>query len=508
MTCLRKFLLTALILSFLLTCHCWAQQDDPFRDPEPNKPSVYVPLPDTRTIDEANRIYKTREWAIENASRDLAMFRSDRNTTPRFRDRREFLAWYLNQGPNSIRMMDSSFHYGEKEQLEKDRKYVAALGETLADSKPEEFEIDRTITSMSLVLSPPELASVWFSEIGINGPFHFLNRQDVIAELNITQIQLAEIEKARDKHCQSFETELRKLKRNAIMAVFDELSKTQRQKYQSTAGYRIAALAAYFEDLPTRSFADVLELRKDMIVLKPVEFTGETYDPLLKHLLQSVEINPQSIRPHDEEQRERFKKLYRTINAIPPAATARENISLANLLQRDILAAIEAVGPLLIDSQTDLTLRFEDNVSWHMVLESLDKLGQNLANKLIQCQLATARDAILVRIGPVKFLLTPCVAKESGLSEKEIERLITFSTDQYRTLLVENRKLLSAGFAALFEPLTRTQINQLQQRVGFTLAEMATMYPGILDLMNSGNLTDYPSMISDEQFLKDFAAVK
>lgn len=56
------------------------------------------------------------------------------------------------------------------------------------------------------------------------------------------------------------------------------------------------------------------------------------------------------------------------------------------------------------------------------------------------------RDEILASIGPIRFLLSPCISERDGLSEKEIELLRTNSTRRFRQLQWEIRDVYSAAY--------------------------------------------------------------
>jgi hypothetical protein len=457
------------------------------------------------------------EWMLQNAAGTFFSLRNPLNHTtaiPRFESRIEFLRWYLKDGTRFF--ADSSFHFNEKDQLDRHRRIVAELVEELTNDDFKEARLPGVIDRLHAVLSPREQAAVWFCEVGVNGPWHFLNRQDVIRELDLNQSQLAEIDEQRQLVYRTFETDLRSLKRSAMQNVFAKLSVEQRKKYESISGYRLTALAKYFEDVSRSDFDGVLELhgrhldaRKTFLRVSDPRrnmFTGNILDPLLKHLIDPRQLSNPRIRPHDDEQARRFQNLLDAVDGFANLELYDTNNS-ADI--RDlILKGLVRVGPELDEVQRHaLTDGFDRELigsGFITYVETRDLLGHTIKLNLIPNQVATARDSILVRYGPIKFLITPCVANAVGLSHEEIDELVEFSTDQYVALQTDVRQLMANGFAAVFKPLSADQLRRLENRVGFTLEEMAILYPGtIRDESHPTQPYNYQGL-SRQQFLADF----
>ena len=448
-----------------------------FRPPEPLKldEPFFIKPPD----------YGTSEWAIENAESWLRYQKQYYPPKEEIRDQYEFVKHFLDRDVTAIRLRDTPFHFSSPGSYEAHRQVIREVQEQFKKESRAEIDFPAAVEKLESVFSPAERSALWFSEIGLQGPYRYLVREDVRKELEITNDQLMELENVRKRLVTEVPRDVRELRRKAILKIFDDLSGDQRRQFESLVGYRIATLAQYFDEVPRERIYLILEMKLPVNLWvtqgrgdKPLQiiYTGRWIDPVLEPLIRTIGAD-QPLRPHDDEQAERFAKLFAEGKKLELMEPVMVLGNLSEYWKVHFERALALVGPETADLQSIDSSAGIDR-SARNVGKEFKTFTDSVVAEMIVPQLITCRDEVLCRIGPVRFLLTPCIAEQIGLTEEDRERIKDESVQIHRQLQWDERDVYSRAFSDIFAVLTVSQRKQIESRIGFTTKEMAHMYPG------------------------------
>ena len=354
-------------------------------------------------------------------------------------------------------------------------------------------------------------------EILVNGPVRFLQRRDNRRIYNISESQLASVVKTAQKQFAGYEVMYQTERRELITEAFKVLTPTQTAKAEQLFGLPANKLPSVFNDLPEKEYTHVARLD---FGYSPNEARRKNLEEeyLRKYSEHSISILYAAFSSrHESEIREQVPLLNVLQSRVKPVTFFTSDVPYdreistyrvtqrVEILLQTIHAVLSESAQTLADEQEkeyDLMMNGTGEIDGIVPKEAFlsrrhtltyGRLRRKLlpfAESLTATQQQTVRDVLLMMFGPTRILLCQSVSEELEIDAEQRLGIIKNALAADAAFATNIAKAKQQAFLSVLSELTEKQQEQLSQRVGLTLTELARRY----------------SLIGEKPFESDFSA--